>query len=114
MEQDSLHKSWFELINKLEKLIGKRPNDLNAVLYLIGVQELGQGVKVFSKEEKQDLLHIATCKILSYDGYYEFSHRDEDGWPHYKLIRTVDKDIIQKQVRMIRRNILTYFEKQGI
>ncbi len=114
MEQDSLHQSWFELINKLEAIIGKRPNDLNAVLYLIGIQELGKGAKVFSKEEKQDILHIATCKILCYDGFYEYSHRDEDGWPHYTLIKTVDKDIIQKQVRMIRRNILRYFEDQGI
>ena len=67
-----------------------------------------------SKEEKQDLMHIATCKILSYDNYYKFSHRDEDGWPHYSLLKTVDKDIIQKQVRLIRKNILKYFSEQGI
>lgn len=114
MTNDSLHQDWFELINKLENILGKRPNDLNAVLFLIGIQELGQGVRTFSKEEKQDLMHIATCKILSYDGYYEPENRDSDGWPHYRLLKTVDKDIIQKQVRLIRRNILKYFEEQGV
>ena len=114
MTNESLHQDWFKLINKLENILGKRPNDLNAVLFLIGIQELGQGVRTFSKEEKQDLMHIATCKILSYDGYYELENRDSDGWPHYRLLKTVDKDIIQKQVRLIRRNILKYFEEQGI
>ena len=114
MTNDSLHQDWFKLINKLENILGKRPNDLNAVLFLIGIQELGQGVRTFSKEEKQDLMHIATCKILSYDGYYELENRDSDGWPHYRLLKTVDKDIIQKQVRLIRRNILKYFEEQGV
>ena len=114
MTNDSLHQDWFKLINKLENILGQRPNDLNAVLFLIGIQELGQGVRTFSKEEKQDLMHIATCKILSYDGYYELENRDSDGWPHYRLLKTVDKDIIQKQVRLIRRNILKYFEEQGI
>ena len=114
MESTELHEDWFELVNALEKIIGKRPNDLNAVLFLIGVQELGLGAKEFSKEEKQDLMHVATCELLSYDGYYELSHRDEQGWPHYNLLKTVPKDVIKIQVRLLRKNALKYFRSQGV
>src|SRR3954462_1268139 len=51
-------RKWNALLEDLNDLIGKKPKDLNAVLFLIGVQELGQGNKNFSKEEKQDLMHI--------------------------------------------------------
>lgn len=113
-DSTQLHENWFNLINALEEILGKRPNDLNAVLFLIGVQELGQGPKEFSKEEKQDLMHIATCELLSYDGYYEFSHRDEQNWPHYNLLKAVPKDAIKFQIRLLRKNTLIYFQKQGV
>jgi hypothetical protein len=70
---------WNLLLDKLQQVIGKRPADLNAVLFLIGVQELGQGIRQFSKEQKQDLMHIAICKLLSYSGIYEFEGLDEQG-----------------------------------
>ena len=57
--------------------------DLNMVLLLIGIQELGHFQKGFTKEEKQDLMHLGVCRLLSYEGYYEFEGRDADGWPNY-------------------------------
>jgi len=79
-----LERMWSSLMTSLESMIGKRPKDLNAVLFLIGVQELGKGRKVFSKEEKQDLMHIGICKVLSLSGYYQLEGLDQDGWPHWK------------------------------
>ena len=58
---------------------GKKP-DLESVLFLIGIQELGDIRKKFSKEQKQDLMHIAVCTVFSTSGYYELSGADEDGW----------------------------------
>ena len=46
-----LERKWNGLVTDLQDIIGKRPKDLNSVLFLIGVQELGKGNKVFSKEE---------------------------------------------------------------
>ena len=60
-----LAKKWSALLSLIEQNLGKKPKDLNGVLFLIGVQELGKGSKSFSKEEKQDLIHIAICKVLS-------------------------------------------------
>ena len=76
--------NWVKLVSRLEQLLGKRPKDLNGVLFLIGVQELGNGKQNFSKEEKQDLMHIAICKVLSLSGFYELEGIDNDGWPHWK------------------------------
>ena len=73
---------WEKLLKKLEEVVGKKPADLKSVLFLIGVQELGKGIKEFSKEEKRDLMHIAICKVLSFSGIYELEGLDEMGWPH--------------------------------
>ena len=43
---------------------GKKP-DLEAILFLIGMQEYGQLKDKFTKEQKQDLMHVAVCLLLS-------------------------------------------------
>jgi len=83
--------------------------DLQAVLFLIGIQELGHVRKDFSKEEKQDLMHVATCKMLEGAGYYEFVGRDEDGWPHYQLIKPIPKHSMEDQEQLLKRGVIDYF-----
>ncbi len=85
--------------------------DLNAVLFLIGIQELGRWKKEFSKEEKQDLMHIAVCRLMSYDGYYEFAGRDEDGWPHWRQLRAVPKLDLREQELMLKMYLIRYFKE---
>ncbi|MDO7873117.1 hypothetical protein Q5H93_00110 [Hymenobacter sp. ASUV-10] len=99
---------WWQFMNEMKARFGKKP-DMNALLLLIGVQELGQGVADFTKEQKQDLMHIATCKLFSLSGYYELEHTDEDGWPHYKLLKPVPFAGIKEQERMLKWQILEYF-----
>ena len=103
---------WNTLLAEMETRFGKRP-DLNALLLLIGVQELGQGVAVFTKEQKQDLMHIATCKLFSLSGHYELERIDEDGWPHYKLLRPVPFAFLKEQERMLKWHMLEYFSLDG-
>ena len=83
--------------------------DMNALLFLIGVQELGRWRQDFTKEEKQDLMHIAVCRLLSYDGNYEFVGRDDDGWPHYKLVAKVPPRSLAAQEELLKQHIITYF-----
>jgi hypothetical protein len=106
-EADFEHR-WNVLLDEMETRFGKRP-DLNALLLLIGVQELGQGVAEFTKEQKQDLMHIATCKLFSLSGHYELERVDEDGWPHYKLLRPVPFAFLKEQERMMKWHMLEYF-----
>ena len=107
-----LEREWQALLEKLEHTIGKRPSDLNAVLFLIGVQELGKGGKNFSKEEKQDLIHIGICKVLSLAGYYELQGLDKDGWPHWKLIKKLPHFDLLEQEKLLKIHVMEYFEKE--
>lgn len=107
-----LEKAWNILLVDLENLIGKRPKDLNAVLFLIGVQELGKGSRVFSKEEKQDLMHIAICKVLSYSGYYKLDGLDAEGWPHWVVVRKLPHFDLLEQEKLLKMHVMEYFQKE--
>ncbi|UII33926.1 hypothetical protein LVD17_08870 [Fulvivirga ulvae] len=107
-----LDRAWAALLAELEKVVGKRPKDLNAVLFLIGVQELGKGKKVFDKEEKQDLMHIAICKVLSLSGFYELEGLDEQGWPHWKLVKKLPHFDLLEQEKLLKMHVIEYFEKE--
>ncbi len=107
-----LDKRWGKLLQGLQELIGKKPADLNAVLFLIGVQELGQGQRAFSKEQKQDLMHIAVCKVLSLAGFYELEYIDQEGWPHWKLLKKLPHFDVLEQEKLLKIQVLEYFEQE--
>ena len=110
MEEKSIDKDWDELLNQLQQLVGKRPVDLNAVLFLIGVQELGTGPKRFSKEAKQDLMHIAVCRVLSLSGYYILDGYDKDGWPQWTLAKPIPHGDLLAQEFFLKQHVIQYFE----
>ena len=102
-----LKEDWLKVTAFLEKLTTRKPADVNTVLYTIGVQELGKGILNFSKDEKQDIIHIGTCAILS--PYYQLISRDADGWPHYKQIQEIPFLELKEQVAFLRKHIIDYF-----
>ena len=87
--------------------------DMEAILFLIGVNELG-GIpaKKFTKEQKQDLMHVAVCSLLSRRGYYEFIARDDDGWPHYDQLKPVEAEGLQTQERILKECVIEYFDEE--
>ncbi|WP_225000242.1 hypothetical protein [Cesiribacter sp. SM1] len=107
-----LERRWQQLRLRLGEQIGRRPKDLNAILFLIGVQELGQGKRSFSKEEKQDLMHIAICKALSYSGFYELEGLDAQGWPHWKKVKNLPHFDLLEQEKLLKMHVLEYFEQE--
>lgn len=110
---DQVTKEKYILITfTLKKQFGKKP-DLNGIIFLIGMQELGQ-VREFTKEEKIDLMHIATCKLLSYEGYYSFSGRDADGWPQWNLEKPLPPYDLFSQEVLLKKNIVRYFEQENL
>ena len=104
---DSLDKKWGVLTDKLEYRFGGEMT-LKGVLYLIGVQELNFGIKQFDREEKIDVLHVATCKILSSFGYYKFDRIDDDGWPHYTELKALKCLSEKEQENLIKKAVLEY------
>ena len=104
-----LQREWQSLVTKLEKRFGEGL-DLDAILFLIGVQELGQGYRQFKKQEKTDLMHIAICRLLSQYGYYEYLGMDKDGWPHYKELGKLPVLNPTQQSLLMKEAILDYFK----
>ena len=102
--------SWEKLLSRLEVIVGKRPSDLNSVLFLIGIQEVGLGPKRFSKEQKQDLLHVAVCTVLAQSGYYTSSGPDKDNWPQFELRMTLPPGDILLQEDLLKQHIIYYFD----
>ena len=87
--------------------------NLDSIIYLIGVQELGQGKKVFKKDEKINLMHIAICKLLEPYGYYEFDFFDKDGWPHYRIVTDLPNLKPGEQTVLMKEAVINYFEAVG-
>lgn len=86
--------------------------DLQSILFLIGIQELGIIQRRFTKEEKQDLMHVAVCTLLTEDGYFAFKGLDEDGWPHFEQLKTLPRDGIEGQEQLLKSKVIEYFRKR--
>lgn len=115
MEDWELDFAWLEVRTKLKDILGRDSlPDMNAILFLIGIQELGRVNARFTKEQKQDLMHIAVCHLLSLDGMYTFTGRDADGWPHYELVHTHDTEGVQAQEEWLKRLIVRYFRESSL
>ena len=101
---------WLNVEVMIGAKFGKTPN-LEAILFIIGIQESGQVKSKFSKEQKQDLMHIAICRLFEPDGYFRFDGLDEDGWPHYTNVKPVPDLKGKEQEGLLKKQIITYFEQ---
>jgi len=110
--QDDLQSRWWNLEAKLVERFGKKP-DMEAILFLIGVQEFGDIRNKFTKEQKQDLMHVAVCSLFAQSGYYELEGVDEEGWPHFKQLKALPVMDLREQENFMKDHILLYFEKSG-
>jgi len=88
--------------------------DIDGIIYLVGVQELGQGYRTFKKDEKVNLMHIAICRLLEPLGYYAFDFVDTDGWPHYKMIEELPQLKPGEQTIMMKEAIVSYFMEKEV
>ncbi len=117
MSRDEKLKSrWNELVRLLsDKFADEDPLDLDGIIYLIGIQELGQPHRSFKKDEKVNLMHIAICRLLEPYGYYEFDFFDNEGWPHYKVKEQLPMLKAGEQTVLMKEAVVNYFlEKELI
>jgi len=116
MSRDEVLKSrWDKLVRFLsDKFSPDDPMDLDGIIYLIGIQELGNPHAKFKKDDKVNLMHIAICKLLEPYGYYEFDYFDKDGWPHYKIKEQLPQLKAGEQTILMKEAIVNYFLEKGI
>ncbi|WP_445955103.1 hypothetical protein [Yeosuana sp.] len=107
---EQLKQRWELVTKKLSDQFADGDNlDLDAIIYLIGVQELGQLDRTFKKDQKLDLMHIAICKLLLPYGYYELEFVDDEGWPHYKAKEELPFLKAGEQSVLMKEAIVNYF-----
>ncbi len=110
---DDIQIRWFELEQKLRERFGKK-TDMEAVLFLIGIQETGKAGETFTKEQKQDLMHVAVCTVLLPSEYYIFEGRDAEGWPHFSQKKELPGTTLIEQENFLKDHILLYFQNNGL
>ncbi len=88
--------------------------DLQAILFLIGIQELGKGKIKLNKNEKLDVMHIAICTLLEPFGYYKFEGLDEEGWPHWSVNEKLPPLKPAQQQQLVKQAIVDYFKENKL
>ena len=112
---EELKERWNSVVKVLsDQFADGDPLDLDSIIYLIGVQELGQLDKKFKKDEKVNLIHIAICRLLEPYGYYEFEFFDDDGWPHYKVLEDLPTLKAGEQTVLMKEAVVGYFLEKEI
>lgn len=109
---DDLQTRWWSLEVKLLERFEKKP-DLDAILFLIGLQETNLFSDKISKEQKQDLMHVAVCTVLASSGFYLLQGKDDDGWPHFTQLKQLPDMGLMEQENFLKDHILFYFKQQG-
>ena len=104
--------TWDELLLKIEQTTGVCPEGLHAVLFLVGVREVGIAPRRFTKSEKELLMHNALCRVMRVDGFYERDGVDARGWPRWKNRERIQKLDLAQQEALIKERIIGYFREE--
>ena len=110
MKPAEINLKWSALQDRIAEDFDSDKPDIKVMLFLIGVQELGQGPRKFSKRQKEELMHIATCKLFSMMGFYELEVLDQDGWPHWKRTQVIPNYTVLEQEMVLKSLIVDYFD----
>jgi hypothetical protein len=101
-------KKWDELQKKVAIRFGEEL-DVQAILFIIGLQELGKNTAKFTKDQKLEVMHIAVCTLLEPYGYYEYDGRDKDDWPHWTVSQKLPNLSTKDQEQLMKQSIVDYF-----
>ena len=112
---EQLKERWEAVVKMLgDRFADGQVLDLDAIIYLIGIQELGQLHRKFKKDEKLNLMHIAICRLLEPYGYYQFDYYDEEGWPHYTVLEQLPPLKAGEQSVLMKEAIVLYFWEKEV
>ena len=104
-----LESKWRKTIQKISKNFGDQL-DIQAILFLIGLQELNIDIKKLTKDQKIEVIHVGLCTILSPYGYYNKMGVDNEGWPHFENVKKLPNVEQNQQEQIIKEAIIDYFD----
>jgi len=103
---------WQLLQNKLKERFDSEM-DHDAILFMIGLQELNKSYQKYKKDQKLEVMHIGVCTVMEPYGFYEYKGRDEEGWPHWELKEKIPHLDAKQQNKLMSDAIIDYFKKTG-
>lgn len=104
---------WNAVKKKVAARFGKEP-DLQAILFLIGHRELGAFRTKFTKEQKLDLMHVATATLLTQAGYFQLIGLDKAEWPHFEPVASMPPLRPEQQEIILKNEVINYFKIHNI
>ena len=115
IRDQKLKDRWDNLITVLSDRFSRgQPLEIEGVLYLVGLQELGQVHRKMKKDENLNLIHIGICTVLEPYGYYRFDFFDEEGWPHFELLESLPVLKPGEQSILMKEALVEYFLKREL
>ena len=110
-----LKERWDQLLIVLtERFSDGEALDVEGVLYLIGLQGLGQVHQKMKKDDNVNLIHVGICTVLEPYGYYRFDFFDEEGWPHFELLEALPPLKPGEQSILMKEALVAYFLKREL
>ncbi len=108
--ENTINNNWEELLLKISKKFNVLA-DFNFLLFLIGIQERGQGYQNYSKDEKMDMINLARCKLFEQKGFYKQKGFDEEGWPEFEVVKKVEDLLPSEREGILKKAMMEYFDK---
>ncbi len=110
-----LKERWEELVAVLsDRFSDGEALDVEGILYLVGLQELGQVHRKMKKDDNVKLIHIGICAVLEPFGYYRFDYIDDEGWPHFELLEELPPLKPGEQSVLMKEALVSYFLKRAL
>ena len=104
---------WIKVTDFIKARFEKEP-DVRGILFIIGLREMGFNKTKFTKEQKQDLMNLGACTVLSLSGYFRISSVDIEGWPSFEQILPIPAYSNADQETILMEHIIKYFKQQGL
>lgn len=110
-----LKERWEKLVAVLsDRFSDGEALDVEGILYLVGLQELGQVHRKMKKDDNVNLIHIGICAVLEPFGYYRFDFIDDEGWPHFELLEELPPLKPGEQSVLMKEALVSYFLKRAL
>ena len=110
MKTTTMVSEWQQLQDKLKERFGSEM-DHDAILFMIGLQELDKPYKAYKKDEKLEVMHIGVCTVLAPYGFYEYKGRDDEDWPHWELKEKIPFLDAKSQSKLMNDALIDYFKR---
>jgi hypothetical protein len=104
-----LHQRWDEFVLKASYHFKVTAN-LEFLLFIMGIQESGQGIKAYSKQEKMDIITLARCRLLEMSGFVKQTGTDNEGWPTFDVLKDENELLPSERDKMQKENLMAYFD----